>query len=211
MIAEQQVKTVKDQGTRLVHASALYQGNAGCRPDTVLIGKPELVPGSRYVLVNQERPFFNWEHRRDRAANWSFQKNPGTCSTHTSTDMMSSIGRKLDFGEWRASQGFRLCRLRISEETATAGRGFRGVVARWCQLRTYKTANRPTWTQSWQHIHRPSFKGFSGSDNVDVVYGLMIASRRSSNPDEAKTVDLQISFATLTGRKSNASPLKISL
>ena len=163
------------------------------------------------VLQNQERPFFNWEHEESIAQpNWELSKGKPWHLFHSYEHGydVGSIGRKLDFGEWRASQGFQA----FAAYESMKKQRLHGVDGfSWCCLRG--GANSGTYKKplidslghaklAW-HIHKTVFQRvFAGSDNVDVVYG---PDDRITpvimNLDEAKTVDLQIIVRNTDGQE----------
>jgi hypothetical protein len=163
------------------------------------------------VLQNRERPFFNWEHEESMAQpNWELSKGKPWHLFHSYEHEydIGSIGRKLDFGEWRASQGFQA----FAAYESMKKQRLHGVDGfSWCCLRggansgTYKKPLIDSLGHAklgW-HVHKTVFQRvFAGSDNVDVVYG---SEDRITpvimNLDEAKTVDLQIIVRNISGQE----------
>ncbi|MDD3545879.1 MAG: glycosyl hydrolase family 2, partial [Kiritimatiellae bacterium] len=166
---------------------------------------------TRDVLQNRERPFFNWEHEESMAQpNWELSKGKPWHLLHSyEHDYDSgSIGRKLDFGEWRASQGFQA----FSAYESMKKQRLHGIDGfSWCCL--HGGANSGTYKKplidslghaklAW-HVHKTVFQRvFAGSDNVDVVYG---PDDRITpvimNLDDEKTVDLQIVVRNTEGQE----------
>ncbi|MDD2599871.1 MAG: glycosyl hydrolase family 2 [Kiritimatiellae bacterium] len=131
-------------------------------------------------LKNNTRAWFNFEHEESAAqANWNLSK--GWPWHHIRSYEMDyeagSVGRILDFNEWRASQGWQA----FSAYESMRKQIYSGVDGfSWCTLEG--GANSGTYEKplldpfghaklAW-YIHRMVFQTvLAGSDNVDTVYG----------------------------------------
>ncbi len=134
----------------------------------------------RSFLESKERAYFNFEHDESTGQpNWSLIKGkPYHHVTSYEADYdVGSIGRKLTFDEWDASQAWQAL---IAYESIKKMRLLDYDGFSWCCLRG--GPNMATYQKSLMdyegvaklafYAHHDVFQNtFAGSDNVDVVYG----------------------------------------
>ena len=163
------------------------------------------------VLNNGKRAFFNWEHEESIAQpNWNLCKGKTWSKMHSYEHKYDkgSIGRELEFNEWRASQGFQAF---AAYESMKKQRLYGIDGFSWCCLHggansgTYKKPIVDTLGHAklaW-HIHKLVHQRvLAGSDNVDIVYGPEDTfTPVIMNLDGAKTVNLKIIVRDASGQE----------
>ena len=147
---------------------------------TALRKWPEGKAGAADCMNNRIRAWFNFEHEESGAQpNWNLSSGSPwhRLRSYESGYEKGSIGRVLDFSEWRASQGWQA----FSAYESMRKQIWHGVAAfSWCTIEG--GANSGTYEKplldpfghaklAW-HIHKMLAQPvLAGSDNVDTVYG----------------------------------------
>jgi len=161
-------------------------------------------------LTNGVRAWFNFEHEESAAQpNWNLSTGwPWhRIRSYESGYEKGSIGRVLDFDEWRASQAWQA----FSAYESMRKQIFHGVAGfSWCTIEG--GANSGTYEKplldpfghaklAW-HIHKMLFQPvLAGSETVDVVYGPkdnIVPCVFNLGP--ARTADLTVTIKTLDGK-----------
>lgn len=162
------------------------------------------------VLSANDKAYFNFEHEESAAQpNWKMHRGKPwyKIQSYEWGYEEGSIGKKLDFKDWRASQAYQAFSAweSMKKQMLIGYDGFS-----WCTLEggaNMGTYQKPLvdpmgYPKLAYHVNRMVFQPtWAGSDNVDVVYGPSDQiTPVIHHLGEAKSVDLEITLQTIEGK-----------
>jgi hypothetical protein len=170
----------------------------------------EVKPFQRSFLESKERAYFNFEHDESIGQpNWSLIKGQPYyhVASYEADYDVGSIGRRLTFDEWDASQAWQAL---VSYESIKKMRMMKYDGFSWCCVRggpNMATYQKPLidydgFAKLAFYAHNTVFQNtFAGSDNVDVVYGPGDSiTPVIFNLGEARKVSLSVQLQTPAGK-----------